>query len=261
MPNPPVITLTSDFGHKDPYVGVMKGAILSVCPTAQIVDLCHEIEPFVTDQAAFVVSQAVPYFPPDTVHMVVVDPGVGSPRRALVAKGQRAFYTGPDNGVLGPLFAEDTPEDGPVTVHEIGTPDFLPQERSATFHGRDLFAPAAAHLAMGRALADFGVKITGNLAVPFPAPVEGPDGITGAILHVDRFGNLITSLDRTHAPQVTAISVGGREVPMVPFYGHVPVGHPGALVGSSNRIEVFVREGSAKSRLGVTVGDAVTGIA
>lgn len=255
MPNPPAITLTTDFGHHDPYVGVMKGAILSVCPVAQIVDLCHEIEPFVTDQAAFVISQAVPYFPPDTVHMVVVDPGVGGPRRALVAKGKRACYVGPDNGVLGPLFAEDEK----VVVHEIGTPDFLPGERSATFHGRDLFSPAAAHLAMGRALSEFGPRVTDDLAVPFPAPAEGPDGITGTILHVDRFGNLITSLDRSCAKRVTTVRVGGRKVPMVPFYGHVKVGQPGALVGSSNRIEVFIREGSAKSRLGVTVGDRVTG--
>lgn len=255
MPSFPIITLTTDFGLADPYVGVMKGVILSITPDVRLVDLSHEVAPFDTEQAAFLVSQAVPYFPAGTIHLLVVDPGVGGPRRALVAHGKRAAYVGPDNGVLGPLLAEDSP----ATVHEIGTPDFLPRERSATFHGRDVFSPCAAHLVLGRPLADFGPPVDDDLARPFAAPERTPDGWRGRVLHVDRFGNLITNLGADLGRELTRISVAGAHVPVVHRYGDVPVGEPGAVAGSSGRLEIFVREGSARARLGAGVGDVVEG--
>jgi S-adenosyl-L-methionine hydrolase (adenosine-forming) len=233
----------------------MKGVILSICPDAHLVDLSHEVAPFHTEEGAFVVSQAVPFFPEGTVHLVVVDPGVGSARRALVARGRRALYVGPDNGVLGPLLALD----GPATVHAIGTPDFLPAGRSATFHGRDVFAPAAAYLALGRPLEAFGPKLDENLSRPFAAPAETAAGWTGAVLHVDRFGNLITNLPNALAERLSAVEVAGRHLDLVPSYSGVERGRPGAVAGSVERIEVFVREGSARDLLGAAVGTPVVG--
>lgn len=234
----------------------MKGVILSIAPKARLVDLSHEVAPFHTEQGAFVVAQAVPHFPAGTVHLVVVDPGVGGPRRALVARGRRAFYVGPDNGVLGPLLAMD----GPAEVNAIEAPDFLPKTRSATFHGRDVFAPAAAHLALGKPLADFGPKVEEDLATPFAAPEETAAGWRGQVLHVDRFGNLITNLPNALAGRIAAVEVAGRRLGVVPNYSAVERGQPGAVAGSVERIEVFVREGSARDLLGGLVGMPVTGL-
>jgi S-adenosylmethionine hydrolase len=234
----------------------MKGVILAIAPEARLVDLSHEVAPFHVEQGAFVVAQAVPHFPEGTIHLVVVDPGVGSARRALVARGRRACYVGPDNGVLGPLLALD----GPAEVHAIGTPDFLPQGRSATFHGRDVFAPAAAHLALGRPLADFGPKVEEDLSRPFAGPVETAAGWTGAVLHVDRFGNLITNLPNALADRLSAVEIAGRRLDVVPSYGALARGEPGAVPGSVERIEVFVREGSARDLLGAGVGTPVVGL-
>jgi len=234
----------------------MKGVILAIAPDARLVDLSHEVAPFHVEQGAFVVAQAVPHFPEGTIHLVVVDPGVGSARRALVARGRRALYVGPDNGVLGPLLALD----GPATVHAIGTPDFLPAGRSATFHGRDVFAPAAAHLALGKPLADFGPRIEEDLSRPFAAPEETDAGWTGAVLHVDHFGNLITNLPNALAERIAAVEIAGRRLPLVPHYGAVGRGEPAAVAGSVERIEVFAREGSARDLLGGGVGTPVVGI-
>jgi S-adenosyl-L-methionine hydrolase (adenosine-forming) len=234
----------------------MKGVILSIAPNARLVDLSHEVAPFHTEQAAFVVAQALPHFPAGTVHLVVVDPGVGGARRALVARGRHAAYVGPDNGVLGPLLAMD----GPAEVHAIGTPGFLPRARSTTFHGRDVFAPAAAALALGRPLEDFGPKVAEDLATPFALPVETSDGWHGAVLHVDRFGNLVTNLPNTLADRVAAVEIAGRRFGVVASYGGVERGQPGAVAGSVERIEVFVREGSARDQLGGVVGMPVTGL-
>jgi S-adenosylmethionine hydrolase len=237
-------------------VGVMKGVILSIAPAARPVDLSHEITPFHTEQAAFVVAQAVPYFPADTVHLVVVDPGVGSARRALAARGRHACYVGPDNGVLGPLLAAD----GPAVVHAVGTPPFLPAERSATFHGRDVFAPTAAHLARGVALEGFGPPVAEDLAVPFAPATEHLDRWEGRVLHVDRFGNLITNLPNVLLPDMEAAEIAGRRLPLCRTYSDVARGEPGALAGSAERIEVFVREGSAQDLLGGVAGMPVAGI-
>jgi len=238
----------------------MKGVILAIAPNARLVDLSHEVVPFHTQQAAFVVAQAVPHFPEGTIHLIVVDPGVGGPRRALVARGRRALYVGPDNGVLGPLLAQDRPADGPAQVHSVGTPDFLPPGRSATFHGRDVFAPAAAHLGLGRPLADFGPKLDEDLSTPFAVPEETSDGWRGAVLHVDRFGNLITNLPNALADRMDAVEVAGQRLGLVARYGAVERGQPGAVAGSVERIEVFVREGSARDLLGGVVGMPVTGL-
>jgi S-adenosylmethionine hydrolase len=228
----------------------MRGVILSICPDARLVDLSHEVTPFHAEQAAFVVAQAVPYFPDGTIHLIVVDPGVGSARRALVAEGARARYVAPDNGVLGPLLAAD----GPARVHAIGTPDFLPKARSSTFHGRDVFAPSAAHLALGKAPEAFGPAVAEDLAHPFEAPVAHPDRWDGKVVHVDRFGNLITNLPNDLWDRIGAVEAAGRRLPLCGAYADGAVGEAGAVRGSVDRIEVFVREGSARDLLGGVVG-------
>jgi len=227
--------------------------ILSIAPDARLVDLCHEVAPFHAEQAAFVVAQAVPHFPTGTVHLVVVDPGVGGPRRALAARGRRGRYVGPDNGVLGPLLAAD----GPAEVHAIGTPPFLPASPSATFHGRDVFAPAAAHLLQGVPLEALGPRLDEDLATPFSAPTATEGGWEGRVLHVDRFGNLITDLPNDLAGRIATVEVAGHRLPLCRTYGDVPRGEAGALAGSAERIEVFVREGSARDLLGGVAGMAV----
>jgi S-adenosylmethionine hydrolase len=232
----------------------MKGAILATAPEARLVDLCHEVAPFHAEQAAFLVAQAVPHFPAGTVHLVVVDPGVGGPRRALVARGGKALYVGPDNGVLGPLLADDAP----AQVHAIGSPPFLPAARSATFHGRDVFAPAAAHLARGVPPEAFGPAVAEDLAIPFAAPAETETGWEGRVLHVDRFGNLITNLPNALGDRIVTLEVGGHAVPLCAAYGEVAKGEAGAVAGSAERIEVFVREGSAQDLLGGVAGMPVT---
>jgi S-adenosylmethionine hydrolase len=228
----------------------MRGVILCICPNARLVDLSHEVTPFHAEQAAFVAAQAVPYFPEGTIHLIVVDPGVGSARRALVAEGQRARYVAPDNGVLGPLLAADAP----ARVHAIGTPDFLPTSRSSTFHGRDVFAPSAAHLARGAELEAFGPAVAEDLARPFEAPVEHPDRWEGKVIHVDRFGNLITNLPNALWDRVGAVEAAGRRLPLCGAYADVERGGAGAVRGSVERIEVFVREGSARDLLGGVAG-------
>ena len=231
----------------------MKGVILSICPTTRIVDLSHEVTPFHTEQAPFLVSQAVPYFPPGTIHVAVVDPGVGGSRRALIAQGRRGVYVGPDNGILGPLLADDAA----VIVHQIGTPDFLPKHPSATFHGRDIFAPAAAHLAMGKPLADFGPAVTDPPAAPFVEPEATSTGWRGQVIHVDRFGNLITNIPVFLAERIASITVGHHTVYHASHFGGVKPGVAAFIQGSSERIEVFVNEGNASAVLGANVGGPV----
>ncbi len=253
----PIITLTTDFGLSDPYVGVMKGVILSILPDARIVDLSHDVAPYNARQAAFVVGQAVAHFPAQTVHLVVVDPGVGSDRRALVARGRHAQYIGPDQpdgALLGPLLAAD----GPVVAHCIEPSELLPAPTCRTFHGRDLLAPAAAHLAAGVALEQFGPQIDDPPCTPLPAAIENTAGWQGEVLHIDHFGNLVTSLPGALATQFKQLQVGGDAVPLVTTYSDGRPGTLAALVGSSGYLEIFVREGNACQRLGVMVGDLVT---
>jgi len=233
----------------------MKGVILGLAPHVQLVDLCHEVTPFASDEAAFLVAEALPYFPDGTIHLVVVDPGVGSGRRALAAAGKRHRFIGPDNGVLGPLLHLD----GPATVHEVRPSAPGLGALSKTFHGRDLFAPVAARVALGEEITHFGPIITENLGQPFPQPEHTPDGWVGQVVHVDRFGTLISNIGTDHEAELVGVEVGNRMIPFVNRYGDVDPGSLGALVGSSERVEVFVREGSAAERLKLGRGAPVIG--
>jgi S-adenosylmethionine hydrolase len=254
----PVITLTTDFGQVDGYVGTMKGVILSICPEAALVDISHEIQPQAVRQAAYVLSTAVPYFPPQTVHLVVVDPDVGGERRPIAVKTGRASYVAPDNGVLSMVLAQDPAH---LAVHLTASSYCLP-EISATFHGRDIFAPAAAYLACGADPRKMGTLLPGRdiVTLPILKPRQQPDGSwLGEVVHIDRFGNLITNIQSLPAEESLSMNIGGKQiVGLRRTFADVAPGEWVAYIGSNGYLEIAVREGNAAARLGTTTGDAIT---
>ena len=252
----PIITLTTDFGEKDGYVGTMRGVILNICPQAVLADLSHDIPPQDIRTAAFVLYQAFSYYPPHTIHCVVVDPGVGSKRRAIAVRTNRGIFVGPDNGVFGLVL-----QAGEVNVLEAVTltnPAYHLTPISATFHGRDIFAPAAAHLAGGVLLTELGPSAINLVRLDFELH---PQNGVYRIIHIDRFGNLILSLtvnDIKNPDQVT-FSVGTQIIRSLSrAFADVSVGQFLAYVGSSRgHIEIALRNGNAARQLGVKVGDAI----
>lgn len=254
-----IITLTTDFGTADGYVGAMKGVILGIHPETVLVDLSHEIEPQNVRQAAFVLHVAAPYFPPGTIHLAVVDPGVGSPRRAIAVQTPRAILVGPDNGLFS-FFLVEQPGVSPVIVH-LSRPEYWLPAPSHTFHGRDIFAPVAAHLARGVPLTDLGDPIADPVIFPIPQPKMQPDGsLIAHVLHIDRFGNLITNV-RAAGPMApllgleTVIEMAGRRIVGVhQTYSNVPIGELVAYLGSSGYLEIAIRQGNAAAVLGVETG-------
>ncbi len=258
----PVITLTTDFGQADGYVGTMKGVILGICPEVALVDISHDIHPQAVQEAAYVLHTATPYFPPGTVHLVVVDPGVGGRRRPIVVQTARAIYVAPDNGVLSLALLQDPPR---LAIHLTET-RYRRLQVSSTFHGRDIFAPAAAHLACGVDPHDMGEPISVSDLVTLPRlhPMSQPDGSwRGEVLHVDRFGNLITNIrspiahDQTIHDRIGVLVGGEQIIGLRQTFSDVAPGELLAYVGSSGYLEIAVREGSAAARLGAGVGDPV----
>jgi S-adenosylmethionine hydrolase len=258
-----VITLLTDFGWSDPFVGMMKGVILGINPEAVLIDLCHGAVPYDPLQAGFLLATSYRYFPKGTIHVAVVDPGVGGPRRPIVAECDGHLFVGPDNGLFGPL--ED--KGGPLRVRIITAAQYFLHPVSATFHGRDVFAPVAAHLSLGADPAAFGEPIGDYVRVSLPRPSRaGAFSIRGEILHVERFGNLVTNIGRTDletlaaGDPVTALLVEAvdRSIPVVDHYGQVATGAPGAIVGSADYLEIFVREGHAARILALGHGSSVT---
>lgn len=257
----PTISLTTDFGTADGYAGTMKGVMLAICPEAALVDISHEVPPQAIQQAAHVLSTAVPYFAPGAVHLVVVDPGVGSERRPIAVQTGRATYVAPDNGVLSLALAQDPAH---LAVH-LTEPRYRLAPVSATFHGRDIFAPAAAHLACGTTLLEMGLAIPVSDLVPLPLrqPEQQPDGSwQGTVLHIDRFGNLITNIQAPIAvtgPQSPiSILVGNTQiVGLSRTFADVAPGEVVAYVGSNGHLGIAVREGNAAVQLGLDVGALV----
>jgi S-adenosylmethionine hydrolase len=253
----PVIALTTDFGQADEYVGIMKGVILGICPQAVLVDICHEIRPQAVRQAAYVLESASHYFPFDTVHVVVVDPGVGTDRRAVVVRTEMATYVAPDNGVLSLILAQGSAR---MAVH-LTEPRYHLTPVSATFHGRDIFAPAAAHLACGADPREMGEEIgpSGLVALHDLDPVRQSGGSwLGEVVHVDRFGNLVTSLRGIQASTGRSIEIAGEQIRgLSRTYSDVGPGDLVAYMGSGGYLEIAIREGSAATKLGADIGDPV----
>jgi S-adenosylmethionine hydrolase len=245
----PVITLTTDFGTADGYVGEMKGVMLSHAPHATIVDITHEIEPQDVDGARLLVERCWLRYPPGTVHVVVVDPGVGSARAALAVASRERLLVGPDNGVLSAaILAPD--------ARVVALP--VPPEASATFHGRDVFAPAAARLATGAELTALGAPWTSAVLHRDPDPLVLQNGtVSGEVLHADRFGNAVTNIKLAAGSAGGTVEIAGHELPFVRTYADVGAGRPLALVGSSGRLEIAVRNGHAARTLGLARGARV----
>ena len=270
----PLITLTTDFGPRDGYVAAMKGVILGICPDASIVDVSHDIEPQDVAQAALVLSSVAPYFPAHAIHVAVVDPEVGSDRRPLLLTATRGRYVGPDNGIFTHVLAEwglVAPEmpvgDEAVPVEAqlpggcaafiLDRPEFWLSPLSRTFHGRDLFAPVAAYLALGTSPEELGTE-TGHVDVlPLPRPRKGRGRVDGNVIHVDRFGNLVTNIRLDGAPTEVGVEVAGRTISgLSPSYREG--GELLAIIGSHGYLEVAWWRDSAARKLGAKVGTPVT---
>ena len=229
----------------------MKGVILGICPSARLVDLTHDVPPYDVAAGQLALEAAVPYFPPGTVHLAVVDPGVGSARRPLLVEAHGQRFVGPDNGIF--TFALDV---GGWSAVALESPALRLATVSRTFHGRDVFAPAAAHAARGLGVSEFGSAVTDPVRAPLPrARRDGPD-VVGEVVAADHFGNLVTSiraedLDAMGGTGPLVVALGTADLgPLRHAYAEAPPGRHAALIGSSGRLEVFVREGSAAASSG-----------
>ncbi len=260
--SPRIITLTTDFGTCDAYVGVMKGVILGINPNVQIVDITHAVPPQDLHEAAFLIHSAYRYFPEGTIHTVVVDPGVGSDRRAIVCQTGRASFVCPDNGILSYLLQEiENGGEQPTRVVEIQNKDYFLPEVSQTFHGRDIFAPVAAHLSLGVSLADFGPSTETLVRFPIPTLHLSDDTLTGEIIKIDGFGNAITNIpENALATRVSTyeIRIGQTSLTRINRdYAESEGGQLLAIIGSFGMLEIAVNGGSAAERLGLKRGDCV----
>ena len=274
----PIITLLTDFGLSDAYVGTMKGVMLSICPDARLIDLTHAIQPQNVRQAAYVLLTAFRHFPPHTVFLVVIDPGVGTARDPIAVTTDHGAFVAPNNGVLSYVL----PHVQVLHSAVLQNPDYRLPVVSQTFHGRDVFAPAAAHLAKQVAVTAFGPPPAELVALPDPCLTITPSQILGEVLHIDHFGNIVTSIgrlawtgaDTLHLePQfgrdhnllpplldVTrcTVTLGDQTIPAIhKTYCDVPPGTLTALIGSSGQLEIGVNQGSAAERLAASLGDPV----
>ena len=250
----PVAILT-DFGNRDYYVGAMKGVILSIARDESIVDITHEVSPQDIREGSFILEACYRGFPRGTVFLAVVDPSVGSDRRPLAVSAGGFFFVAPDNGILSFLFNSEAP----VKAFEISDSRYLRPSPSSTFHGRDIFAPAAALLAAGADPEDFGPRVTDPVILPHVDPHTISDGrIAGRVQHIDRFGNIITNLRPQDLASGFKIVLNGHTIDRFhPFFADAELGEIFAIAGSAGFIEVAVRDGSAELKLGVSPGDEV----
>jgi S-adenosyl-L-methionine hydrolase (adenosine-forming) len=250
-----VITLTTDFGVRDTYVAEMKAAILSITRDVHIVDVTHDIAPHDIAGGALALEGAAPWFPAATIHVAVVDPGVGTRRRGLAVASGNQVFIGPDNGLFTPFVAA-----AGWRAFELTAPEFRAAAVSRTFHGRDVFAPAAAHVARGLDPARLGRPVTDPVRLAWPEARIGESTIGGNVVHVDRFGNLITSIHGGAVASLgddVSVRIAGRTLPVVSTYGDLARGRAGALVGSRSRLEIAVNAGSAARVLGARRGTPV----
>ena len=251
--NPPPITLITDFGLSDGYVGAMKGVILDILPWVQVVDITHDIEPQNIRQAAFVLHTVAPHFPECTVHLVVVDPGVGTDRRPIAVYTDYAVYVGPDNGVFSWIYRTQKVRE----IRELTNPYYKRAQVSPTFHGRDVFAPFAAHIAAGVPAPSIGPAVTDPVQFEIPEPVVQEDGsIRGQVIHIDSFGNIITNITEEmliEADNWTFEAAGLMVSSFHQAYGYAEEGQIVALIGSMGYVEIAIRNGHAAHRLGAQV--------
>ena len=252
-----MITLTSDFGLKDSYVAEMKGVILTINPNANIIDITHDVEKFNIRMGAFMLASAAPYFPKGTVHLAVVDPGVGTERRAILVQTKQGFFVGPDNGVLI-LAAQNQ---GIEHIYELTNPKFMLPKVSSTFHGRDIFAPAAAYLDRGVKPSEFGPEIP-MLVIPEFSNVKRRNGsLLGEVMHVDGFGNIITNISQKEIDHAKEVNVKLQNhtlnLAFAKTYAQAKPQQPIALIGSHGFLEIALNQDSAAEKFQVKAEDKI----
>jgi len=253
-----MITLMTDFGTKDGNVGVMKGVILRIAPEVQIVDLSHNISPQDVTEAGLVLARAMPYFEPGTIHVVVVDPGVGTSRRPFAARIGPQFIVGPDNGFITLVLKNAKARGEVVEFVHLDRAEYWLKKISDVFHGRDIFAPAAAHLAADASLHDLGTPFDNPVLLSLSEPTRTTSGWRGEVIHIDHFGNISTNIREEHLgwPHQASVRIGETEVEgLVRTFGERAPGELVVLYGSTGSLLVCQVNGSAASRLGVKVGD------
>jgi S-adenosylmethionine hydrolase len=255
-----IVTLTTDFGLKDPYAAEMKATILGICPKAVIVDVTHEITKFNIRMGAYVLASAAPYFPDGAVHVAVVDPGVGTRRRSIVIQTKQSFFVGPDNGILVLAAAKQ----GIESIHELTNPRFMIPKVSDTFHGRDIFAPAAAHLLNGVKTSDFGYEIREAKEADFAKVMRKNDVLFGEVLHVDDFGNIITNINQKEIAEnqvkgEVSVEIAGNNLKLkfCKAYGETKPQEPVILIGSHGFLEISINQGNAAKRFETKAGDKI----
>ncbi|MFX0134408.1 MAG: S-adenosyl-l-methionine hydroxide adenosyltransferase family protein [Candidatus Hodarchaeota archaeon] len=258
-----IITLLTDFGLRDPYVSTMKGVILSICPTAEIVDISHQIRKFNINEAAFKLAFTAKYFKPSTIHLVVVDPGVGSSRKSLVVSTKNYFFIGPDNGVLS-LAAE---QDGIKRIIEITNEDLFLKPVSNTFHGRDIFSPIAAHVANEYPLEKIGPNTKKMIKLDFPQSVVTTDKINGAVLYIDGFGNIVTNINsellkKLNVSHKTILEIQikskFKNIIMCNSYNEVTKEKLLGIIGSSGYLEISANQANAANLFNAEITDKIS---
>lgn len=254
------ITLLTDFGTRDPFVAELKAVIVSLCPDARIIDITHEVERFNIRMGAFLLSSASPYFPAGTTHLAVVDPGVGTARRPILVETGRSLYVGPDNGLLIPAASTQKI----LHVYELTNRSLMLETVTSTFHGRDIFAPVAAHLASGTKPIEVGREILDYVQPPFTPPTPYRHGFECEVLHVDNFGNIIVNISAEHVEELRLdergkLRVHGKRIRLrfVRTFSDLREREFGVLLGSHGLLEIVCRESSAAGALRIKTGDVL----
>ena len=258
----PIITLTTDFGYKDPFVGIMKGVLLKINPAAKVFDITHGISPQNIFEASLVLEISYNNFPHDTIHLAIVDPGVGSARRPILAVTENYYFIGPDNGIFSRIFALAER----LTVFHITAAHYFLKQDGSTFHGKDIFAPIAGALSKGVHISNFGDPITDFKKISIPTPqLTGKNIIEGEAVYIDRFGNVMTNIPTKKISEMTGGSLGnklkvlvkGKEVPFKTYYAQASDTGLYALINSFGYLELFVRNGNAARTYVIKVGEKV----
>lgn len=257
-----IVTFTTDFGLSDPFVGVMHGVVLNIHSETTVVDICHAVASYDLMDGAWTIAQAYRFFPARTVHVVIVDPGVGGQRRPIIVETENYVFVAPDNGVLSMVEAREEK----FVVRHVTAERYFVQPVSQTFHGRDIFAPIAGWLSKGVAAAEFGPEITDYVRLPLPQVEHvGENSLRGAVLKVDKFGNLITNISEVDAPALfggnvpeVSILIAGRTITRVCHsYSNGAEDEIFAIVGSSGYLEIAAKQSSAAEKLAATVGTPI----
>jgi len=255
-----VITLTTDFGSTDHETGVLKGVIWKIAPRVKIADLSHDISPYDIMEAALLFWRVAPYFPDGTIHVAVIDPGVGTSRRAMAAHIDTQYFVGPDNGIFSLLQHEAEQNARPINFIQLDEPKYWLPDISNVFHGRDIFAPVAAHLATGVPFNSLGSAIKDPVIIKIPNPVSTQKGWKGQVIHIDHFGNLSTNINRSHLGESkeVLIKIKGVEITgLVSTFGERSNGTLIALIDSSGSLAISVVNGAAAKLLNSSIGDPV----